>query len=112
MPSDNRTEEQKMLEKPVRGYQLRELTNAVNDYKITVDKRLEEIVNNVKGVATVSDLEKAKKDMREEFEEKIDEAVKQINLKYDPTYKGIWYVVGGIVLGLIGIVINNFWGTR
>lgn len=112
MTADDRTDEQKMLEKPVKGYQLRELTNAVSDLEKTVDTKLSEILNNTKGLATVTDVETVKQDLRKEFNERIDNEVKAIHLKYNPTYKGIWWVVssvGGLLLATIWASFNNFW---
>lgn len=110
--ADNRTEEQKMLERPVKGYQLRELTNVVNEFKDDVGNKLSEILNNVKGVATTADLEEAKAQLRKEFDEKLADEIRAIHLKYSPTYKGIWWVVAAIGAGLIGILVGNIWGPK
>lgn len=110
--AENLTEEQKMLEKPVKGYQLRELTNAVLEWKETTNKKLDEIADSVKTVATMSDLQSLKTELETEFEKKLDERDKAIHLKYGPTYKGIWWVVGSMGGGLIAMfwaMINNFW---
>lgn len=104
------TEEQKMLEKPVKGYQLRELTNAVNDLKGDVNKKLTDIAASVTGVVTSTHLEERLKDLRKEVGLSMCDEIEKIHLEYAPTKKALWWLVAVAVSALVGQVILNVTG--
>lgn len=107
------------LEQPAKVYQLDAVERKVEQ---ALDK-LDTIVNSVSGVVTNSHLEARLKEQGIEFsnqmntlEQKMSKSisseVQKIHLKYNPTYKGIWWVVGTLATCLIGLLfaqLNNFW---
>lgn len=106
------TRSQQELEQPAKVYQLDAVDRKV-DQALSM---LQTISNNVSGVVTETQMEKRLKEVRDEIEDdynlKITNEIKTIHLKYGPTYKGIWWVISTMAVGLIGIfwaMINNLW---
>lgn len=106
-------------EAPAKVYQLDAVDRKVDQALSMLDK----IVASVDGVVNNAQLETRMKELAEEFDEKLDEQkkefkkaleneVKSIHLKYNPTYTGIWWVVGSVATLLLASVwaaFNNFW---
>lgn len=110
MSRDDLTDEQKMLEKPVKGYQLRELTNEVSDMKDVFLKKFDVLTRGIEGVATITYVESIRKQLEDDFVKQLDERDKRIHLRYGPFYKGGWWVAGAVAVGLIGLAVTRIWG--
>lgn len=101
------TEEQKMLEKPVKGYQLRELTGAVNEYKEAVNKKLDDIATSVRGVATTAELATMRAELEKDFQERMLASEKSIHQEYGPMKKNLTWFVRLVISAVVGIVIQG-----
>ena len=110
MPTDDRTDEQKMLERPVKGYQLRELTSEVSDMKNEFIKRFDDLTRGIEGVATMAYVEAIRSKLEEDFNIKIEKMEKNIHLRYGPLYKGVWWALGIIGTGPLGLAVIRLWG--
>lgn len=106
------TKSQQELEQPAKVYQLEAVDRKV-DQALSM---LTDISRSVSGVVTETQMEARIKAVRDELEadykEKIAAEVEAIHLKYGPTYKGVWWVVGAMATGLIAMfwaMLNNFW---
>lgn len=106
-------------EAPAKVYQL----DAVDRKVDQALGMLEKITASVDGVVNNAQLEARLKEQEEEFNKKLtknkqefekalENEVKAIHLKYDPTYTGIWWVVStvcGLLLAGLWAAFNNFW---
>ena len=113
---------QQESEQPAKVYQLDAVETKVDQALTKIDKILE----SVSGVVTVGQLETRLKDQQDDFTKKLksmqeshDEDLQNmktaIDLKYEPTYKGIWWVVSSIAAVLIGAIwaqISGLWGGK
>jgi len=103
---------QNELELPAKVYQVDAVERKVDEAL----GKLDVIARSVSGVVTETQMETRIKEVRTEIEKdfdvKIKSEIKAINLKYGPTYKGIWWVVASMATGLLAMfwaMLNNFW---
>lgn len=106
------TKSQQELEQPAKVYQLDAVERKVDQAL----SKLDNIANSVSGVVTETQMETRLKEVKIQIEEDYKILIKnereQIDLKYGPTYKGIWWVVASVASLLIASVwasFNNFW---
>lgn len=100
------TEEQKMLEKPVKGYQLRELTNAVLDWKESTNKKLDDIATSVRGVATTAELATMRSELEKDFQERMLASEKTIHQEYGPMKKNLTWFIRLVISAVVGIAVQ------
>ena len=88
------------LEQPAKVYQL----DALDAKLSTIGKQLETVVTQTAGLATQVQLEAVKQD----YKDRIAEAVKDINAEYRPTLKrnkALWGLVGALILAIVAQAI-------
>lgn len=99
---------QQELEQPAKVYQL----DAVEGKVDQALAKLDTITQSIQGIVTPIQMEAAIKSAKSEMEEKIRNDIEAIHLKYNPTYKGIWWVVtavSGLLITSVWAAFNNFW---
>lgn len=99
---------QEELEQPAKVYQLNAVENKVDQAL----KKLDDIASSVSGVITNTQLEGRLKEFEVEQDIKLAELEKRIHLKYEPSYKGVWWVVGAIAAGLLAMAVASIWGPK
>lgn len=95
-------------EQPAKVYQL-DAVEAKVDQALA---KLDNIATSVSSVVNRGELQAAIKESEDRIMEQVADEVKQIHLKYGPTYKGIWWVVAALVMGLLSLLwgaLNDFW---
>jgi len=99
---------QEELEQPAKVYQLNTVEGKVDEAL----RKLDGIAKSISGVVTTTQLEGRLKEFETEQDTKLESLEKRIHLKYEPTYKGVWWVVGAIAVGLIAMAVSNIWGVK
>jgi uncharacterized protein YicC (UPF0701 family) len=77
------TEEQKKLEANVKGYQFKELTDKFIEMKEEFGAKLDTIIAETRGVATVSQVEAKIKEAKKEITDDMDKLERQLHAEMD-----------------------------
>lgn len=105
------TKEQEELEQPVKGYQLKEVSDDLKDLKDftkagfdELKTTLTEILAQTRGLVTQKQLDDHCKEAEASVDKKIKELEKKISLKYDPMKNQLRWASRAIVMAMITIV--------
>lgn len=98
------TEQQRELESPVKGYQLKELTVEIADMKNDFGNKLNTIIDETKGTVTRHELDLRLKEERKEISRETDAKIRAVHLTYDPIKRGAIWAACIIVTTLVGII--------
>jgi hypothetical protein len=94
---------QEELEQPAKVYQLM-ATDAKVDQALA---KLDVLINQTGSLVTLSQLDSTKKELEEQFNERLSTEAKNIHLEYGPMKKNLTWFVRLAISGLVGIIIQG-----
>lgn len=112
---------QQELEQPVKGYQLKEVSDRLSDKLKEQDKKLDKLIEQTSNLVTFKDLDRAVQDRKDDTMVEVEKLKTMITTKDDATNKRIDNEVCGfkasnlkvfwaIILGVIAVVISEIGG--